>query len=1444
MDRDQQYDAFISYAHRDGGEWVHVLAGNLERLGVRCFLDDWEIGPGDVPVHGMDRGLAESRHGVLVVTPAAMASGWVQQEYAALLRNAVEHQRRLVPVLFLDAEMPPLLASFAWIDFRNVEGGEYEANVRRLADELQGKRPERPLPGESLVQPPGRTVRPVGPLRLTLTVSPDRVRLEGFEEPVEAPPRPVDHVLRDRIWRLQRARRLRAAADAQSTRELEAAVLHTDANVHDQLLEVGRKLAEHFLPGPVEKKLVAALEEARSHGVSLELGLRSEDPELSRLPWETLAVTTPEHPAGQPLVLHDHVELFRTWAGDGAAPVHQIPRPLRILVAIGSPEADNEREELLDYEQELARILDAVEPARDQGKNAYVRILHRGTVAAIRTALEEQRFHVLYISGHAGPGVLQLEDEEGKADTVSAQRLVAEALPVDRRPPLVVLAGCATALGTTETPEPAEPPGGGEAKAPVASYLPGLAEELLEHGVPAVIAMQASVSDRYATDLAAAFFQGLAISQEPDPLRNLSSARLHLERARRKIEEPARQPQAEWATPSLYLRGPVRKLYDPESKPEEIAEPTTPYLAPGVPARPVGTFVGRRREERLTLRALNDPRSGGILLHGLGGVGKSTLAAQLLLTLHRQRRPVVSVVGQTSPSDVLVEIGQQLVLMALERDYDEKHPYRQIAQPLRRPEIPGEERFELLARALLPNEPLVLLLDNFEDNLQETDGAWTLQDPELGTFLERWLLHSGRSHLIVTSRYPFALPGDAQHHLEPFPLGPLSFAETRKLIWRLPGLAALSTEDQRRAYAAVGGHPRTLEYLDALLRGGKAEFPDLQKKITTVLAQQKDIEDPEAWLAQAEGDLKLALAQAVTLSSDDVLLRQLLERVDEVPLARQLLIGMSVYRLPVDDLGLACQIAEQVNRSNESDLALFDNFNSRVARARSQKLEITPANLGYSHDDMQHLHQLAIELRKPPLHYSKDDLPRAKQLLLHLGLLAPEASIESKQQWALHSWTRVGIQKLSDQPELRSAHRRAAQYWGYISSYAESSSWTLLNILQEAFFHSVECGDFQETHFYLDQIWQVSDKVGAYRKVKRLYEHALSWSPRNCRAAAVANHQLGLISLRLDALPEAAEFFREGLAISRQLGNTDDMALAYLHLGIVAQRRGDYDETREQLASAQRLFEELKMEAGLAAVYHNYGTLSQLTKPLHEQDNADFHKALAIYADLNDRRGVAQVEHQLGINAQESGHHAAALQYFCNELQFHRETGDEASIASCHHHLGIVTLNASIEEKADEADLESANEHFRRELEIQERLGVPSGIAGALYYLSVIAWHRNLLTEARSFSRQALQVISTVEDPIAMANILSQLGGLEAEAHQSVEGLPFTLRSLSLRLWLGAADVAVDLHWLIRHRDQLGHSTFERILIEVGGEEALPNVLALMQQYQEAVAAQQADQEP
>ena len=97
----------------------------------------------------------------------------------------------------------------------------------------------------------------------------------------------------------------------------------------------------------------------------------------------------------------------------------------------------------------------------------------------------------------------------------------------------------------------------------------------------------------------------------------------------------------------------------------------------------------------------------------------------------------------------------------------------------------------------------------------------------------RWASDPGRCRLLITCRYRFTLPGGAAQELSFRQLGALSRAETMKLAWSLPALDKLGEAELEQVWRLAGGHPRSLEYLDALLSGGTARYPDVTGGCTT-----------------------------------------------------------------------------------------------------------------------------------------------------------------------------------------------------------------------------------------------------------------------------------------------------------------------------------------------------------------------------------------------------------------------------------------------------------------------------------------------------------------------------------------------------------------------------------------------------------------------------------
>jgi tetratricopeptide (TPR) repeat protein len=165
----------------------------------------------------------------------------------------------------------------------------------------------------------------------------------------------------------------------------------------------------------------------------------------------------------------------------------------------------------------------------------------------------------------------------------------------------------------------------------------------------------------------------------------------------------------------------------------------------------------------------------------------------------------------------------------------------------------------------------------------------------------------------------------------------------------------------------VGGHPRALEYLDALLRGGKAHFPEVEKKLRQAL-KARGIEEPARWRANVKGQLDRALAETATLAADDVLLDALLGRLDSAPLAHRLLVGVSVYRLPVDEWGLIWQVGKRVERRQDSERTQrLEKLVKAVQETQSREEPLDLKTLGLSQAEIDQFRQDYQEEYGPPV---------------------------------------------------------------------------------------------------------------------------------------------------------------------------------------------------------------------------------------------------------------------------------------------------------------------------------------------------------------------------------------------------------------------------------------------------------------------------------------------
>ncbi|NJK88179.1 MAG: CHAT domain-containing protein [Myxococcales bacterium] len=268
----------------------------------------------------------------------------------------------------------------------------------------------------------------------------------------------------------------------------------------------------------------------QNHPLRLRLDIR--DPNLIPLPWETIQ---PE--AGkQAIALNQQLLFSRTTSDVDPLAASYTRDRLQILLVVGENSEGGARPKL-QLEQEAATLARVIEQQQstdtDPGRSVYavpaaVDTLLQPTTAELIAALETGKYNVFFYAGHGEPapdgGRLFLQPGATINGTELAQ----------------VLVRARVALATFNACWGAQPETIGAMAIPRSS----LAEVLVHHGVPAVLAMRDTIADAEALSFIHSFLSALSERLPVD--RAVAIARQQL-LTLYKFNQPA------WTLPILYM---------------------------------------------------------------------------------------------------------------------------------------------------------------------------------------------------------------------------------------------------------------------------------------------------------------------------------------------------------------------------------------------------------------------------------------------------------------------------------------------------------------------------------------------------------------------------------------------------------------------------------------------------------------------------------------------------------------------------------------------------------------------------------------------------------------------------------------------------------------------------------------------------------------------------
>ncbi|MBP5973427.1 tetratricopeptide repeat protein [Brasilonema sp. CT11] len=1109
------------------------------------------------------------------------------------------------------------------------------------------------------------------------------------------------------------------------------------------LLQIGRQLYQ-WLDGK-QGWLRRALNDAEEQTIYLDLiqtsqvqGLNPETQRvalgLAHLPWE---------------LLHDGTGFLLERQDIAVLPVRSVQqrhtnvagvqnRPLRLLFMATSPEDINP---VLDYEREETNILQAT---KDQPLALIVE--ESGSVQELTNLVksyEEEYFDVFHLTGHGiiythkGFGGLLpkgrqikdytpcfiTEDEVGNVQLTTVDDL-AKAFR-GRFPRVIFLSGCHTGQVANR------------------GTVPSMAQALVKMGAGVVLGWARPVYDRTGIIAAQAFYQALATGATVE------------EAVKAAQQEMIAQKCSDWHLLRIYrdtrqIEQLVTPLRTKKREKLKFTQPESEFLDENNIMKVASRweFVGRRRPLQRCLQALRETSDNiGVFIAGMGGLGKSSLAARLCTRVQTQRPNFERVV-------LIGHLDEVVLLNKLFRKFER---FADLLTLLNQRNVPLKGRLQnFFERIEELGHPLLLVLDDFEQNipkaniednsLRMTAEAYRILEAICAALEENW----AESRLIVTCRYlkEDTLPAH-QLHLES--LAAMNSADVDKICRELDKQVKQQVDEQRIIKIA-DGNPRLLKWLLNVVKQ-----PGLGADELLTQLENTQQEFRENILAQT---LLSGLAE------------------DE----RKFLARLSVFHLPVTEdvvKAISSNAWDSKSQANsESPLNrtedLVQGISSPLERTSTNRQEIDflaimPKLLSLSlvESAATHASQTAeyrvttiLESLLEPILSEEEWQTTRQQAARKIYQVWWEESEKNSEEKALEI-VRLGL--LAGEQEIAvSVGDSIATEWVNSSRYLEAVQ--LCEPLQEKFVDYRILGTIARAEQVLGK---VEDAVAHYQQALKLCPEA----DLEVKAAILSN--MARVIAQQGDVESAIALWQQSLELYEQIGDVRSKAVTQSNMARVIAQQGDVESAIALWQQSLELYEQIGDVRSKAV------TQSNMARVIAQQ--GDIESAIALWQqslEIKERIGdvggkAVTLNNMAGVIAQQ-GDIESAIALWQQSLELYEQIGDVAGKAT--------TLGNMADVIAQQGDIDSAIALWQQSLELYEQIGDVAGKAATLANLAYWAGETGEKARQLDLNLQAASAFAQVRAYGDLVTVLNNLG-LTAD---EINGLVYLAQAIWLTLRIQA----------------------------------------------------------
>ncbi|WP_230966444.1 tetratricopeptide repeat protein [Nostoc commune] len=677
-------------------------------------------------------------------------------------------------------------------------------------------------------------------------------------------------------------------------------------------------------------------------------------------------------------------------------------------------------------------------------------------------------------------------------------------------------------------------------------------------------------------------------------------------------------------------------------------------------------FVGRRRPLQRCLKALQETTDQvGVFIAGMGGLGKSTLAARLCTRVQMQRPNFTRVV-------LIGPLDEKGLLNKLSNKFER---FADVPALLNEPKISLKGRlqnfFEVIEKE--HNQPLLLVLDDFEQNIPIAnieDGSlrMTTEAYEILEAICAALAETGtESRLIVTCRYlkEDTLP---PHRLHLESLAGMSSSDIDKICFPLDKEVRQQLRTQRIINIA-NGNPRLLKWLLEVI-------------------QQPGL---------AADELLNRLEETEQKFRENILAQTLLDALE--PEEQKFLAQLSVFHLPVTVEIINAISPPPSLLQKLTSLSLVESATTHSTHLANYQVTtmLEPLLEAFlTEEEWQATRQQAVRKIHQVWWEDNENSTEAEALeIVRLGLLAREQEIAVSVGLRI---TNTWVNKSRFVEALDLCEQILAVYEDYRILGSIAPSEEVLGLVQEAVAHYQQALDLcpekelKEKATTLNNMALVLANQGDIARAIALWEQSLEIQEQigDVQGKAATLNNMALVIAQQGDIARAITLWEQNLEIQEQIGDVKGKAATLSNMAVVIAQQGS-------IARAIALWEQsLEIQEQIGDVKGKAATLSNMAVVIDQQGDipraiALREQSLELQEQIGDIKGKAATLNNMAYIIAQQGDIARAITLWEQSLEIQEQIGDVKGKAFTLNNMAYIAGETGDKARELELNLQAAS---------------------------------------------------------------------------------------------------------------------------------------------------------